>query len=246
MFEEKDLLVEGKKIEPTDTSPVELNNASEPTEEEEADAGFITEPETPTPEVTETEPGNLEPELGLADASATKTFTQEQVDQIAGKARQEGREKALRDTYARYGVNSEEELDDLFGDAQRLATAQEEMESKERAWKEADDARNSELTEVKERIALLESGIDKNRFEDAKFILRGKGLEVTVENIEQELATHPEWKKAEATPAPTPAIPFKKKEEPGTQISVLGNEAANEVQDPEITERERAMKLFKV
>lgn len=197
----------------------------------------------------------VEPE-GVSEAPATKTFTQSQVDEIAGKVRKETREKTIRDIYSRYGVNTADELDNLMADAQRFATSQDEFTEKENAWKQADEARNQELLSVKERVALLESGIDRNRFEDARLILRGKGLEVTAENIEAELATHPEWKKQEPTPVETAGLPFVKNpnsvpapEQTGapTKISIptLGNNSADNPQ-PELSERERALKMFKV
>lgn len=197
----------------------------------------------------------VEPE-GVSEAPATKTFTQSQVDEIAGKVRKETREKTIRDIYSRYGVNTADELDNLMADAQRFATSQDEFTEKENAWKQADEARNQELLSVKERVALLESGIDRNRFEDARLILRGKGLEVTAENIEAELATHPEWRKQEPTPVEQAGLPFVKTGEPAaapmsdaapTKISIptLGNNSADNPQ-PELSERERALKMFKV
>jgi len=229
------------------TAP-ELNNASVPTPEQEENAGI--EPTVdPVEESVEENESNFDPELGIGEASATKTFTQSQVDEIAGKARKEGRDKALKDTFSRYGVTSVEELDDLFGDAQRYDLSREEFTEKEKAWKTADEERNAELTSVKEKIALLESGIDKNRYEDAKLILRGKGLDVTAENIMAELATHPEWKPAVPSEQPkqiSPELPPVRKVE--TKITVpptLGNNSSDNP-EPELTERERALRMFKV
>ena len=224
----------------------EENLITDPNQQAEVNPGLATNQEA-----------QIDGELGLAEASATRTFTQSQVDEIAGKIRKETREKVTRDFFNRYGVNTADELDELFSDAQRFATSQDDFAEKENAWKQADEARNQELTSVKERVALLESGIDKNRFEDARLILRGKGLEVTAENIEAELATHPEWKK-ENLPAPTPVeeagLPFAKvgnpvqpEPKPATKISIptLGNNSADNPQ-PELSERERALKMFKV
>lgn len=215
-------------------------------------------PETPVESNTESDPNSIDPETGIAEAQATKTFSQSQVDEIAGKVRKETREKVLKDTLSRYGVNTMEELDDLMADAQRFATAKEDFAEKETAWTEADNARNQELLSVKERVALLESGIDRNRFEDARLILRGKGLEVTAENIAAELATHPEWKKQEVAPTPVEqaGLPFTKNpnsapasnpNEAPTTIAVptLGNNSADNPQ-PELSERERALRMFKV
>lgn len=240
------------------TSP-ELNSTPTPTVEEQQDAGINPAPtQEPNPtEVTATateeavaeesnEPVGPEIPQENIEGSATKQFTQSQVDEIAGNVRRETREKTRRDFLNRYGVDSEDELDELFGRAQGYDTVREEFDTERKAWDEANAARDKEFTEVKERVALLESGIDQSRFEDAKLILRGKGLEVTPENIEAELATHPEWK-----PAPVPqtsstsedvAQNFKKKVEPQTRIDVLGN--AQEPQPQGMTERDEASKLW--
>lgn len=263
--------------------PVELNNSTIPTEKEEIAAGFEATPEAeveqetePVPtdvndsevEVTEeqavVEETNPEPEMqeedGVFSGQATQTFTQSQVDEIAGKTRKETREKTLRSVYARYGVNSEEELDDLFGNAQRYDTLKEQYDTDKSSWKQADEERNATLSNLSEQVALLQSGIDKNRYDDAKFILKGKGLEVTLENIEAELATHPEWK-SEPVLAPdgNPNPHFVKKQAPvgtmpqapaheqnPTKISVLGNNGMD-TPTPELSERDIALKkIFKV
>lgn len=255
-----DEILEGKKEEDVTSASqeIELNNASVPTPQEEENAGISpeeTQSEEPTIENLDEEPApaeepiddnpinepSVEQDLGVAEAGLTpeKTFTQSQVDEIAGRARKEGRDKALRDMFERYGVNTDEELDNLFGDAQRYATVQDSYNDEKKAWLEADKARNQELLEVKEKIALLESGIDKSRFEDAKFILRGKGLEVTAENIANELSTHPEWKKDEALPQ-SKELPVRKV---STKIDVLGNPSQH-LDEPELSEHDKAMNLF--
>lgn len=259
---------------------VELNNSPVPTPKEEEDAGIedvnALEPEQgeaepgiepeanpeATPDTTETPEAETEPNVipevepeGVSEAEATKSFTQSQVDEIAGKVRKETREKVFRDILGRYGVNTVEELDEQFGNAQRYDLAKDEFAEKERAWNEQSSARDQELLSVKERVALLESGIDKNRFEDARLILKGKGLEVTAENIAAELATHPEWN-TQPTAVEEAGIPFKKspnpapeqgQQGPATKIAIptLGNNS-NDTPSPQLTEREKAMKLFKV
>ena len=259
---------------------VSLSNTTVPTQSEQEDANINPDVQTEdagpvsnsdaTPDSTPAsdtgEPGNpgaddpnAAPEAnpeGVSEAQATQTFTQNQVDEIAGKVRKETREKVMRDIYSRYGVNTAEELDDLIGDAQRFATSQEDFAEKERAWNEQNTARDAELVSVKERVALLESGIDNSRFEDARLILRGKGLDVTAENIAAELATHPEWKKQEPASVETAGLPFRRSpapaptpapQEPATQIAIptLGNNGSDNPQ-PELSERERALKMFKV
>ena len=249
--------------EPSDTSEPEAEPGEDPNPVDGTEPGVNpnpdeAEPETPVESNTESDPNSIDPETGIAEAQATKTFSQSQVDEIAGKVRKETREKVLKDTLSRYGVNTMEELDDLMADAQRFATSRDEFTEKENSWKQADEARSQELVSVKERVALLESGIDRNRFEDARLILRGKGLEVTAENIEAELATHPEWKKQEIAPTPVEqaGLPFAKsanpapasnpKEAPTTiAVPTLGNNSADNPQ-PELSERERALRMFKV
>lgn len=200
-------------------------------------------------EPVEAKPEEVHEELGVTDMPATKTFTQSQVDDIAGKVRLETREKTFRYIYDRYGVENEQELDDLVGNAQRFDSLKEEYDGAKIEWKHSDDAKSDELRDIKEKVALLESGIDKGRYEDAKLILRGKGLEVNPENIAAELATHPEWSgKVESEedkeyvkvdePKPMPAQPVSK-------ISVLGNEQNAPSQD-KLDEDFAMNKLFKV
>lgn len=275
-------ILEGNDVgtSPTNSeSEIGLNNSTVPTQQEQENANIqsdtnpVAEEEENQSSIigdTVVEDEGLEPEEdpaseinaeddGLTEGAATKTFTQSQVDEIAGKIRKETREKVTRDIYSRYGVNTADELDELFSDAQRFATSQEDFAGKEKAWREADELRTQELNSVKERVALLESGIDRNRFEDASLILRGKGLEVTAENIAAELATHPEWKKEMLAPNPVEeaGLPFRKNSgtmpeaqpvaEPATKISIptFGNNSADNPQ-PELSERERALRMFKV
>lgn len=228
--------VEEANLTPSENENVEPEPAAEPPVQNEqgleGDGLLETEPEPATPAQPE-----MHEENGVFEAP-TKTFTQSQVDDIAGRTRLETREKTFRYIYDRYGVKNEAELDNLIGNAQRYDTLNEQYENDKRSWQETDANRNNELAEVKERIALMESGIDKERYEDAKLILKGKGLEVNAENIANELNTHPEWRKAE--PAPAPLTP----QEPESQISVLGNEVQ---QKEPMSEEDYAMKhLFKL
>lgn len=169
-----------------------------------------------TPEVTE----EAEVETEVAETPAAeegqptpepvpeKTFTQEQVNALVGKARAEGREKgyeqARREALERYGVESDDELDELFGNGSRYG----ELTSR------FADAGNS-LKEARTELALVKSGILPARQGDVKAILGASGLEVTEENIASLLPTHPEWKAAQAEPqasAQTPNIPQPKPE----------------------------------
>jgi len=230
---------DGEPVEPTETDPMLDEVAGEQnTQETQNIQSTLDEQDTSTV---------LDPTLGIAETSTEKMFTQSQVNEIVGKARKEGRERALRETFSRYGVDSEEGLDDLFGDAQRYTTVQEMYDTDKKMWEEQGLARDTELAEVKQRVALLESGIDKERYDDAKFILTGKGLDVTTENILNELATHPEWKRQEQETnsfmSDELASKFKKKVEPATKIDVLANESYQQ-EEPGMSDREKAMNMF--
>lgn len=147
--------------------------------------------EEPKPEPQPAAPAEPQPE-------PERTFTQEQVNALVGKARAEGREKgyeqARREALERYGVESDDELDGLFADGSRYG----ELSSR------YEDERGS-LAEARTELALVKSGVLPERQGDVKAILGANGMEVTVENIESLLPTHPEWKGATQLPAQTPA-----------------------------------------
>lgn len=268
----KNKIVEGKDDEAV-TSPaqgqeevlntlqdnnVDLSSTPLPTQEEETAAGLNGD----EAEGTDTEQQQtLEEENGVVSGTATQMFTQSQVDEIAGKTRKEAESRTLKKVYSRYGVNSEEELDDLFGNAQRYDTLREEYDTDSKNYKKELDDKSKAFQELSEQVALLRSGIDENRFEDATFILRGKGLEVNLENIQNELATHLEWKKSNAVEDEDEdeyeeETRFQKKpnsksftvdeSKPTTRLSVLGNSGAD-TPVPELSERDIALKkIFKV
>ncbi len=245
------------------TSPANvLSNTPTPTIEEKEDAGLTSDQELFHETILEPEPvqeQELKEENGVVSGTATQMFTQSQVDEIAGKTRKEAEARTLKKVYSRYGVNSEEELDDLFGNAQRYDTLKEEYDLDSKNYKTELDSKAKAFQELSEQVALLRSGIDENRFEDATFILRGKGLDVTLENIQNELATHPEWKSGSDLNESSNSNPnlYQKKSDPTpteftkpnpnpTRLSVLGNNGAD-TPTPELSERDIALKkIFKV
>lgn len=262
---------------PSSEGGVQLNNSPVPTPEEVKEASDLsvdnqqpgvsaeaepkvtatpaTEPQEPVqesgaPTATENVEPSAEP-VQEEPQTAEKLFTQSQVNDLVGKTRMETREQTYRAVYGRYGVNDEAGMDELVGNAQRYETVRGEYDEAKKGWETTDAARNAELMEVKEHVALLESGIDRERFDDAKAIIKAKGLEITVENIQNELATHPEWKgtKAEAVNPnfrpdpqgqPQPITPA-----PESTIKVLGNEGSPDAGG--MSEEEYALKkLFKI
>lgn len=242
----------GKKAENVaaqdDGSNADSGDADAPAENNQADD---VQPEDPKPEDAATQGGD-----GTYD-STEKLFTQSQVNELVGKTRMETREQTYLAIYGRYGVDSEEGMDELVGNAQRYETVRGEFDDARKSWDEASKARDSELAEVRERVALLESGIDADRYEDAKAIIRSKGLEVTVDSIKGELPTHPEWIKGGAgkpegspnpnfRPDPTKDGAQATQPESESTIKVLGNEGGAE-SSGRMSEEEYALsKLFKI
>ena len=220
--------LETPESEPVQEEPI----AEEPAPVEPAEAAPAAEPVPAQPELVE--------ENGAVDTSI-KTFTQDDVDKLVGDTRVKTREKTFRYIYDRYGVKNEDELDSLVANAQRYDTQKEMYESEKANWETEKSDNDRRLSEMSEQIALMQSQIDPERYEDAKLILKGKGLEVSLENIESELATHPEWKKEEpVAPAPAPAPA---PEKPQMRIKALGNE---QKPAPELSEEEEAKKIFKM
>lgn len=115
-----------------------------------------------------------------------KMLTQSQVNELVGKARAEGRAagkaEAMRELYERYGVNDDNEMNDIFGKGQGYDLLNDEYGSM-----------NENFKSVSAENALLKSGVIATRWDDVKAILGSKGLEMTAENIASEMATHPEW-----------------------------------------------------
>ena len=230
-----------ENVEPSaEANPADINaniNDATPEIENSADTSATA---TPVPEAPIPEP--------------EKTFTQSQVNDLVGKTRMETREQTYRAIYGRYGVEDEAGMDELVGNAQRYETLDSEYKSAKKGWEESSAARDNELAEIKEHVALLESGIDKNRFDDAKAIIRAKGQQVTVETIQNELATHPEWKGSQpASAEPNPnfrqipnAQPQSQTPAPESTIKVLGNEGDNS-RGGEMSEEDYVLhKLYKM
>lgn len=246
--EVKDASLEVKPEEVVNTEP---SHEAQPNEvaPEQSEA----EPSEPisTENVAAEEPVENAEENGVSDLGSALKFTQSQVNEMVGKTRTETREKTLRYIYGRYGVKDEAELDELVGNAQALDSFKEKYDTERAGWKQTSADRDKELMEVKEQVALLQSGIDSDRFEDAKFILRGKGLEVNLDNIKNELATHPEWQKKVTSGNENFAKTGEgtldtKPTEPSSKISVLGNENI-ESPNPANAEEDYALKkMFKV
>lgn len=161
--------------------------------------------ETPaTPESTKVESEvKVEPDPAdggtrTLEGKEEKMIPQSEVNRLVGSTRQEAREKAraelrdelkqevMREFFEKFGVQDEAEMDNVFGKGQQYDILNEDF-----------TRQGSDLTAMREENVLLKSDIIPEKWEDAKLILKGKGLEITPENIAQEMATHPEWNKVQ-------------------------------------------------
>lgn len=173
-----------------------------------------------------------------------KMLTQSQVNELVGRARQEGRESAMRELYGRYGVSNDEEMNDVFGRGQTYAALDDEYNKQKES-----------MVQLMTENALLKSNIDAARWDDVKYILKGKGYEVTPENIEAEIASHPEWRTAASVATastnvegggtvggPNQAQP-QPQQQPPTVLRRLGSEATVRDESAD-TEEDRVRNLF--
>jgi len=216
----------------------ELNSSAVPTAEQVKDAGMAPDVNS-NPAVNENAVANEGPMMTDEQQAVEKMLSQSQVDEIVGRTRIEARDKALKDIYNRFEVSDDNGLDSLFAKSQAYDTLKDETDSIIGQMK-------NELGEVKSKIAMYESNIAPERYEDVKLILKGKGLDITAENILSEIETHPEWKKAEVAPqVPEENVAaegnfMKREAAPEAAIQVLGNDRPEQEAGP--TEREFAMK----
>ena len=223
------------KPEPTEEAqPAETHAAEE-------GAGAEEEPKPEAQQESEPEP-EAQPE---AEQKQPRMFTQEQVNELVGKARAEGRERGYRqakdEALHRYGVESDDELDTIFADGSRFGELRARNADSESRYKDA-------MAE----LALVKSGILPSRQSDVRAILAANGLDVTEENIASMVATHPEWVKEAieqtleqggAQPAPIPQP--KPVQDEGKQS--LGLEPKPKQKEGEEDEKERVMKnLFRL
>lgn len=173
-----------------------------------------------------------------------KMLTQSQVNELVGRARQEGRESALKELYGRYGVSGDSELNDVFGRGQAYVTLDDDFK--------AEQSSNKALLAEN---ALLKTKVDESRWEDIKAILGSKNMDITPENIEAEIPTHPEWRQQiAAQPQQQPQAqpqPQQDSLQPQPQqqavLRKLGSESTAKDGgngDDDESEQERAMKLF--
>lgn len=209
---------------------------------------------TPSEEVAEEQSEQLDSEQPVQEPEIEENqpepqpqprmFSQEEVNDMVGKTRQEARDKALRSFYERYGVENDDELNDIFGKGQAYSVLNDNFNDQ-----------GNQLKQVMAENALLKSNIRQDRWDDVKLILGGKGLEVSPENIALELSTHPEWVGSaadSAVPAEEKVLTKENAEqivntpkvEPKENSSVIRKFGTEVPKGEEISEEEVVNKLF--
>lgn len=178
----------------------DVNTEAQPTNEQIEEANISEENATthadPNPQHEQSEMVQDEGNANVEE-QIEKMLSQSQVNELIGNTRTETREKTrqevMNEFFNRYGVSSDDELNDIFGRGQAYDVLSDNFNSQ-----------NSQLRDVMAENALLKTGISESRWADAKAILSSKGLEVNQDNIMAELVTHPEWKAVPSMEANTP------------------------------------------
>ena len=122
-----------------------------------------------------------------------KKFTQAEVDKIVADRLKQKESSDMRKVYDKLGISSDEDLENIVKKAQAYD-----------GTKKALEETNSASQKTSEELAFIKNGIDDKRYDDVRLILKGKGKEITDENIKTELSTHPEWAKQSKQESPTP------------------------------------------
>ena len=223
-------------------SPKAIAEETEPEDPVVADDGAGVEAQSAEPEGADTPSASLgeadpQGEGDAAGQAPAKTFTQEQVNELVGKARAEGRQKgmeqAMSDLRTKYGVDDDGQMDALFRDGSRYG----ELGSRYQ------DVGN-QLKDAMTQIALMKAKVLPERESDVKAILGAMGKEVTEDSINEMLSTHPEWVAApegdKGFSMPRKPIPQPNPGE-GAEAGRLGVEPKPE---PEESDEAKAMRLF--
>ena len=247
MNEEEKKRLSESEVDDANGAETSSEVANEPEPQAETEAADNTQPTVSEPAVSEDENGDesvpepeAEPqqEQPQPQQPMEKMLTQSQVNELVGRARQEGRESALKELYGRYGVSGDSELNDVFGRGQAYLTLDDDFK--------AEQSSNKALLAEN---ALLKTKVDESRWEDIKAILGSKNMDITPENIEAEIPTHPEWRQTVSVQQQSQAQPQQDSLQPQQQavLRKLGSESTAKDGgngDDEESEQERAMKLF--
>lgn len=160
---------------------------------------------------TETEVVDTPKDTTETNNDGTTNFTQEQVNNIVRERLERERNKI----FTRYGVKDRNELDDKMGKALAYEII-----------KEDHDNLTNQYNDLVRKYAYLENGVNNDKIGDIEAYFKGKELVLNSETLQQELATHPEWKKQDKN------------------ITTIEKISPDREAKHTETEREKAMKLF--
>lgn len=262
MNEEEKKRLSESEVDDANGAETSSEVANEPEPQAETEAADNTQPTMSEPAVSEDENGDEsvpepeaeqqqqpqqeQPQPQQQQQPMEKMLTQSQVNELVGRARQEGRESALKELYGRYGVSGDSELNDVFGRGQAYLTLDDDFK--------AEQSSNKALLAEN---ALLKTKVDESRWEDIKAILGSKNMDITPENIEAEIPTHPEWRQTVSVQQQQPQVqaqPQQDSLQPQPQqqpqqavLRKLGSESTAKNGgngDDEESEKEQAMRLF--
>lgn len=243
-MEKDEKVVEESVEEAKEAEPIEgADQPEQPQAEGETHAPNAEEPQDKEPQAE----AQAEPEPKEEPQPQMRMFTQEQVNELVGKARSEGRrkgyEQARAEALSRYGVETDDELDGLFANGTKFG----ELSSR------CEDFGNR-LRDTQAELALVRSGVLPERMSDVRAILGANGLDINEENIAHMAETHPEWtakqdaKPKEGAPIPQPKPMAEPKDENDDRRAKgnLGLEPNMDEADRESNEREQAMRLLQL
>ena len=133
--------------------------------------------EQPATEAAPQEPAE-ETETTSEQADLPRTFTQEELNAIVKERLDRQTAKFLE----RLGIEDMNGIDQLLEHANGYSEAQELMTRYQ-----------LENEGLRQEIAFRDNDVNKDKVDDIKAYFKGKGLELTDENLREQLATHPEW-----------------------------------------------------
>ena len=149
-----------------------MENEEEMKQEQTAETAKAEEEAKVTEQTAKEEPQKIEEE---------EKFTQSQVNDIVTRRLA----KQAEAFYKKYGVNDEDGLNALVGKAK-------EYDNLSKKYGELSD----KSSELNEKYLFNTNSIKKDREDDVRTYFKGKGLQLTDENIKEALKTHAEWSSA--------------------------------------------------
>lgn len=112
----------------------------------------------------------------------TRTFTQEQVNEIVRKRL----ERAESRVYSQYGASNAEDFEAIA----RKALSYDSMKA------EYDELTNQK-SELEKELLLIKANVDPKRYGDVNVYFKGTEQELNKDTLQAELENHPEWLKHE-------------------------------------------------